>query len=149
MSCVEQQHPAEMDSVPDPLDLAHAAAEVEEAVWRFHAADTAMDADAVVEMLWPDFYMLVDGSRMTYQEVVSGTYDFMGQLGAFNTIWSDLQIKPLSHRQVISSFVFRDSIVTKDGQLIQSRGPTTLVWTERGGEWRIVYADADHYPIDE
>lgn len=132
---------------PDSASLASVRTEVEDVVWTFHAADTAMNAESVVGLLWPDYEMLVDGQRLSFEEVAQGSREFMSGLRSFHTVWSDLEILPLSPDLAIASFIFRDSIVTADGQVIQSRGPTTLLWERRNGEWRMRFGDADHYPI--
>lgn len=132
---------------PDSVSLTSVRADVEAVVWAFHAADTAMDAESVVRLLWPDYEMLVDGQRLSFEEVAQGSREFMSSLRSFHTVWSDLEILPLSPDLAIASFVFRDSIVTADGRVIQSRGPTTLLWERRNGEWRMRFGDADHYPI--
>lgn len=131
----------------EPPDLASVRAEVEALVWTFHAADTARSAEAVIGLLWPDYEMLVDGQRLSFDDVAQGSREFMSSLRSFHTVWSDLEVLPLSTDLAIASFVFRDSILTADGQLIQSRGPTTLVWERRDGEWRMRFGDADHYPL--
>lgn len=128
-------------------DLQVVRSQVEAAIWRFHAADTARDAQGVIDLLWPEYEMLVDGARTDYQAVVSGTRSFMASLDLFHTEWSDLRVTPLSGDFAVSSFFFRDSIVTSAGELIQARGPTTLVWEQRGGIWKMRFGDADHYPL--
>ncbi len=133
---------------PRATDPAQIAAEVEAAVWAFHAADTARDAEAVIDLLWPDFTMLVDGNRIGYSDVVAGSREFMASLELFDTEWTDLQITTLGSDAAVASFQFRDSIVTATGDLIQNRGPTSFVWQRRGGVWRLLFADADHYPIE-
>lgn len=55
----------------------------------------------------------------------------------------------LSESHAISSFVFRDSIVTSAGELLQSQGPTTLIWERREGVWKLLFGDADHYGIPD
>jgi len=132
----------------DAAERARVAADVETAVWTFHAADTARDAEAVTRLLWPEFTMLADGARLGHAQAVAGSREFMSGLVLFHTEWTDLQVTPLGPETAIASFVFRDSIVTRAGALIRARGPTTLVWQRRGGEWRVLFADADHYPID-
>jgi len=121
--------------------------EVGAAVWAFHAADTAMDAEGVIGLLWPDYYMLGDGQRVGYEDAVLGSREFMASLKLFATEWTDLRITPLGPDAAVASFQFRDSIITKSGELSRAQGPTTFVWERRAGEWRLVYADADHYPI--
>lgn len=141
------------DRAPDAAhlhtDSLVVVSEVEQAVWTFHAADTARDAEAVVGLLWPEFEIMVDGSRLGYEEVVGGTRDFMENLEVFATEWTDLRIVTLGSRHAIASFLFRDSIVTVHGEVSMSRGPTTFVWEKRGDQWRVLFADADHYPIDD
>lgn len=144
-SCTESGNEPQQPAAPD---LVSVTAEVEARVWSFHAADTALDADALVDHFWPDFYMLVDGKRADYEDMVVGSHDILGNLDLFATEWSDLRITPLDSDHAIASFVFRDSIITNDGKLIETQGPTTLIWERRSGSWGIVYADADHYPID-
>jgi len=117
-------------------------------VWAFHAADTARDAEAVIRLLWPEFTMLVDGARLDHGQVVRGSREFLASLELFHTDWSDLRITLLGTGAAVASFKFRDSIVTRTGEVIRSRGPTTFVWQRRGGDWRLLFADADHYPID-
>jgi len=119
--------------------------QVEAAVWAFHAADTARNAEGVIELLWPEFTMLVDGRRLTYPEVAAGSREFMATLESFHTEWSELEIVPLGSDAAISSFVFRDSIVSRAGEVDRAHGPTTFVWQKRAGEWRVLFADADHY----
>ncbi len=118
-------------------------------MWAFHAADTARDAEAVIGLLWPEYEMLVDGQRTTFDEVAAGSRAFMADLARFHTTWTDLRVLPLSAELAVSSFLFRDSIVSSAGEVIQSRGPTTFVWQRRNGAWRVRFGDADHYPIPQ
>ena len=140
------------DSTPaayrDPPDLAEVRVQVAAAVWDFHAADTARNAEAVIALLWPEYEMLVDGQRTGYDAIAAGSREFMAGLETFHTVWSDLKVVPLSSDLAISSFVFRDSIVTKSGDVSLSQGPTSFVWERRNGEWRLRFGDADHYPLE-
>ena len=135
------------DQVPAPHDQAQVVAAVQGAVWSFHAADTARDAEAVIRLLWPEFTMLVDGARLGYDQVATGSREYLAGLAMFHTIWSDLQVIPLGQDAAIASFQFRDSILTRTGDLIRHRGTTTFVWQRRNGEWRVLFADADHRPV--
>lgn len=129
------------------VDSARVIQDVLDGVNRFHAADTSRDANAVIALLWPEFTMLADGKRMLYPEVVAGSKQFMSSLSEFHTEWSDLTVVPISKNAAISSFMFRDSLVTTAGDITLHRGPTTLVWQRRDGVWKVLYGDADHYPI--
>lgn len=138
--------------VPQPDDGAWDRLAVERevgaAVRAFHAADTARDAEAIVDMLWPEYGMLVDGERLTYGEVVEGSRSFMAEVETFRTHWSDLRVIALAPDAAVASFLFRDSIVMRSGEVVRSRGPTTLLWERRDGVWGMRFGDADHYPID-
>jgi len=138
---------------PEPeegeFDAALIEGAVEDAVWAFHAADTQMNAEAVISLMWPEFSMLADGTRVTYDDAVAGSRSFMASLELFHTQWTDLQINVLDDKHAISTFLFRDSIRTKSGDLIQAQGPNSFVWEKREGEWRVLYADADHYPVGQ
>ncbi|MEM8484428.1 MAG: nuclear transport factor 2 family protein [Bacteroidota bacterium] len=130
-------------------DTSHVVPEVQAALDAFHTADTSMHAQGVIDLLWPEYTMFADGARVGYEDVVDGSKAFMGSLTFFQTTWSDIQIIPLAPDLAISSFVFRDSILKQDGTLLQSKGPNSFVWQKRAGEWRVLYGDADHYPIDQ
>lgn len=129
-------------------DSSDVIAEVEVAVWAFHAADTARNAEAMIGLLWPEFEMLADGERVAFSQVVEDSRVFLATLDLFHTVWSDVRVIPIGRDAALSSFRFRDSIVTHSGELIQNRGPTTFLWERRNGEWRVLYADSDHYPIE-
>lgn len=128
------------------MDSAEIIEQVRLQVNAFHAADTSLNAQEVANLLWPEFTMLVDGNRVSYEEVRTGSQAFMASLEAFHTEWEDLKIIPLGNRHAVSSFIFTDSIVAKNGNITLSRGPNTFVWEKRKEEWKVIYADADHYP---
>ncbi len=132
----------------DESDHSDNRAQVEAGVWAFHSADTSRSAEGVIDLLWPEFTMMVDGNQMTYEDAVEGARGFMPSLEVFHTNWTQLQITLLGADHAISSFNFRDSIVTKTGDLIHSWGPNSFVWEKRNGQWKVLYTDADHYPID-
>lgn len=132
---------------PSPADAAEIRAQIETAVRAFRAADTARDAEAVIGLLWPEYTMLVDGTRLGYEEAAAGAREFMGRVTLFHTEWYDLQVTPLAENAAVASFEFRDSIITTGGELIRNHGTTTFVWQRRRGEWRVLFADAKHDPI--
>lgn len=120
--------------------------EVEAAVEAFFVADTSRNAGAVLDLLWPDYTMLADGQRITYEEVAAGSPAFMASLAVFYTEWTALEIIPIAEHAALSSFLFRDSLVSREGVVTKKRGPTTLYWEKRKGQWKARYGDADHYP---
>ncbi len=142
MSCAEQKEPQKTD----PSEV---VSEVEEQVWAFHAADTSRNAKGVIDLLWPEYTMLADGHRITYEDVKTGSEAFMATLEVFHTKWTDLKVIPMGSEHAISSFVFSDSLIAKDGTVTQSTGPNTFVWEKRGEKWKVIYGDADHYPVEE
>lgn len=123
------------------------AAAVDSAVRAFRQADMDLDGQRVVDHLWPEFYMYADGVRSDYAQVRTNILSFMSGLRSFDTDWTDVEVVALGPNTALSSFRFRDSIVLSDGTLLQSEGPTTLLWERRGTEWKLLYADADHYPV--
>ena len=129
------------------LGSAELVEQVKSQVKAFHAADTSLNAKGVMDLLWPEFTMLVDGNYITYEEVETGTKTFMASLETFHTEWKDLKIIPAGDHHAISSFIFIDSIVAKDGTITRSMGPNTFVWEKRNGQWKVLYGDADHYSI--
>ena len=139
--------PSQEASAPTPL-ARNAELAVDSAVFSFLAAEEARDQEAVIAHLWPEFHMLQDGRRADYDEVVSQIRSTMPSLQLFRSEWTDLKVQLLSDEVALTSFHFRDSVVTAEGDLIQSQGPTTLIWELRDGQWRIVFGDADHYPLD-
>lgn len=121
--------------------------EVRQSLQAFHTADTSRNAEGVLSLLWPDYTMFADGNKMVYNEVAKGSRAFMANLELFHTEWSDVQITALGPDAALTAFQFRDSIITKSGELTQSRGTTSFVWQRRNNEWRVLFADANHYPI--
>ncbi|WP_167606849.1 nuclear transport factor 2 family protein [Maribellus sediminis] len=141
-SCVQLTNSKETDT-------AVVIDQVKSRVYDFHAADTAMNAQAIIDLLWPEFTMLADRNYTNYEQVKAGSFAFMESLAAFHSDWTDLKIIPLGDQYAVSSFIFTDSIVAKDGTITRATGPNTFVWEKREGEWKLIYADADHYPVKE
>ncbi|NNC71006.1 MAG: nuclear transport factor 2 family protein [Flavobacteriaceae bacterium] len=131
------------------INSAEVVVQVKKQVKAFHAADTALNAQGVIDLLWPEYTMLVDGKYIDYEEVITGSISFMASLDVFHTEWKELRIIPIGNSHAISSFIFTDSIVAKDGTITQSRGPNTFVWEKRDGVWKVIFGDADHYPIKQ
>ncbi|MEM6894491.1 MAG: nuclear transport factor 2 family protein [Bacteroidota bacterium] len=141
LSCGEKAN----NEVYNPAQLVE---DVKSQVDAFQKADTTLNSDGVLNLLWPEFTMLADGNHVTYEMVQQSSGDFMSSLESFNTKWDSLRIIPLGNDHAISSFIFTDSIVAKDGTLTKSRGPNTFVWQKRNGKWKVIYGDADHYSIE-
>jgi len=123
--------------------------EIENMIWKFHAADTSMNADKVIDLMWPESTLLIDGKTMNYLEMKKGVTKFMPTLTLFHTEWTDLKIVVEHDSSAISSFNFRDSIITKEGKLSQSKGPNTFVWQKRKDIWKVIHVEAIHNPIGE
>jgi ketosteroid isomerase-like protein len=121
------------------------AAAVDSATRAFEAAERARDAEGVVAHLAPEFYMYVDGVRAGYDSVVAGIRRGLPTYKHFEPGFDDVEVIVLGRDAAVASFTFHDSIVTASGETQRLRGPTTLVWVRRDGDWRIAYADADHY----
>lgn len=116
------------------------------AVESFRAAQVARDVEAIRDSLWPEFHMLQDGRRAAYAAVVEQIEQTMGDISRLETEWRDVRVQALAPHLALASFTFSDAITTASGEVLRLDGETTLVWEERGGEWRLLYADSDHYP---
>ncbi len=123
-------------------------ASVDSATRAFQAAERARDAERTIAHLAPDFSMYIDGVRTSYDAVVGSIRATMVTFQHFEPRWTDLVVRVLGPNAAVVSFTFRDSIVTESGEILRSTGPTTLVWERHGTDWLIVFADADHYPIE-
>ena len=121
-------------------------ASVDSATRAFEAAQRAQDAEAIIAHLAPDFYMYVDGVRAGYDSTVAGIRRTMPTMRYFEPSFEDVEVIVLGRDAASVSLTFHDLIVTEAGDTLRDRGPTTLVWVRMGADWRIRYADADHYP---
>ena len=142
-ACVPADAPPFSDA-----ERAEVVAAVDSAVRSFRQAEVDRDAERALAHLWPDFYMYADGIRSDYGTVRDNILATMGSLLLFETEWTDVEVVPLGRNSALSSFLFRDSIIAGDGSLMQTQGPTTLIWERRDGQWRLIYGDADHYPVN-
>lgn len=113
----------------------------------FEEAERAQDAERLIAFLAGDFYMYVDGARSGYDSVAASMQRNLGTMQHFEPGFANVEVRVLARDAALVSLTFRDSIITASGDLLQSQGPTTLIWQQREGQWRIVYADADHYPV--
>jgi hypothetical protein len=82
-----------------------------------------------------------------YQGVVAGMRGTLPTVRHVEPGFADVEVKVLGRDAALVSLRFRDSVTTTAGELRRHQGATTLVWERRGGDWRITYADADHYPV--
>jgi len=123
------------------------AAEVSAATDGFREAQRVRDADRTIAYIAPDFAMYLDGARTSYDSVVASIRRSMPTFSHLESRYSDVAVRVLGRDAAVVSFTFRDSIVTTAGMTLLFTGPTTLVWERTGDAWRIVYADADHYPV--
>ena len=87
----------------------HVTSEVEAAVWAFHAADTARNAEAVIMLLWPEFEMLVDGNRVSYNDAAAGSREFMPSLETFACA-----ISCSKNSQISDGLCIGESVITID-----------------------------------
>lgn len=131
---------------PSGRERARVVAAVDSAVQAFRQANLDMDGQRVVDHLWPEFYMYLDGVRMDYVDVRADILLFMADVRSLETDWTDVEVLPLGPNTAMSSFRFRESVVLGAGTLVHTEGPTTMLWERRGAEWKLLYTDADHYP---
>jgi ketosteroid isomerase-like protein len=123
--------------------------EVRAALSAFADAQRRRDPDAVLAFLAHDFGMMQDGARVdgaTTRQQIRGS---LANLRAVEPSFSDVVVLPIAEDAALTSMAFRDTVTAADGSVLRARGPTTLLWCKRFGEWRIVFADADHYAVED
>lgn len=128
-------------------DRVRIADEVRAAVDTFAQAERDLDVDELIATLAPDFYMYGDGVRADYASVVEQLRATIPSLERFDTTWSNVEVTVLSANYALVSMTFEDAIVAADGQVTRARGPNTFIWRRDESRWRLVYVDADHYPV--
>lgn len=120
------------------------ASEVDSATRAFETAQRDRNAERMLAHFAPDFSMRVDGVRMGYDSVAASIRSSVPELAYLEPGFSDITVGVLNRDAAFASFVFRDSAVTRAGDIRVSVGPTTLIWQRREGRWLMVFADADH-----
>ena len=123
------------------------AASVDSVTWALEEAERSRDPERTIAYLAPDFYMYADGIRTGYDSVTASMRRNLGTMQHFEPGFDNVEVRVLARDAALVSLTFRDSVVTASGDLLQFQGPTTLIWQRLEGQWRIVYADADHYPV--
>lgn len=131
------------DFDPDEVTI-----EVLHAVHALARADRTRDAQGVLSLLAPDFYMYGDGERIDRATAARQIQDSLPKLQSFETDFEEIQVTPLAPDAALVSMTFRDRITDAQGNVTHTRGPSTFVWRLREGRWQIAYLDADHYPGD-
>ena len=129
-----------------PHDPAAVEAELRDALAAFEAAQRALDVDAVLGYLAEDFSMLHDGTRVDHAATVQQIRLTLPNLRAFEPRFEDIQVLVLGPDLALTSMTFRDAVTDALGVTHRQRGPSTLLWRRVQGDWRIVFADSDHYP---
>jgi uncharacterized protein (TIGR02246 family) len=112
----------------------------------FAEAERHRDPDAILELIADDFYMYADGNRVDYESVVDQIRSTMPSLQEFETTWSNIEVTVLARDHALVTLLFRDVMTDGNGVTTRLRGPTTFVWRLRDEAWRLIYADAVHYP---
>lgn len=133
-------------SVPGEADSSESERSVRAAVDDFADSERRRDVDAILGFLAPDFYMYADGTRVDYETAAEQIRTTMPSLQRLETTWSDVEVTVLGQKHALVTLVFRDVMTDKKGATTRLRGPTTFVWRLDEGAWRIIYADAVHYP---
>lgn len=121
--------------------------EVDSTVRAFQEAERSLDPERILAFIAPEFFMYSDGVRQDYEATAVAIRAQMPTLRFFEPEWTDIAVTVLGPDGAVTSMLFRDSIIDGDGQLLQLRGPFTAAWRRFGNDWRMVFADADHYPV--
>ena len=136
-------------SAEGAFDRAAVAREVDSTVRAFQDAERSLDPERILAFIAPEFFMYSDGVRQDYEATAAAIRAQMPTLRFFEPEWTDIAVTVLGPDGAVTSMLFRDSIIDADGQLLQLRGPFTAAWRRFGNDWRMVFADADHYPVQD
>ena len=128
-----------------PRDSEGVTAAVRSVMDTFLTAERERDAEEVVRLLAPGFYMYVDGVRQGYDSTAAQILGTMPALQRMEPTWDGVEVSALGPNHALVTFTFRDLIVDASGNTFRLRGPTTLLWRRGETGWRMIYADADHY----
>ena len=123
-------------------------AAVDSALKAFEAAQRARNADGAVALMAPDFFMYTDGVRQGYDSVAQSVRQSFASFQHVDPGFRDIHIRVLSATSALTSFRFRDSLVTTSGLTLRFAGATTLLWELREGRWLMTYGHADHRPVE-
>ena len=123
------------------------AASVDSAVGAFEAAQRARDAEAAIALMAPGFFMYTDGTRQERDSVAANIRRSFASVQHLEPGFADIEVFPLSRTSGLSSFRFRDSLVTAEGASMRFAGATTLLWELREGKWQMRYGHADHRQV--
>ncbi|MGH7468008.1 MAG: YybH family protein [Longimicrobiales bacterium] len=135
-------------AVPTEQQSLTITASVDSATRAFESAQRALDPARVIAHLSPDFYMHVDGQRLSRDVVEENIRRDLGSVRQVEPGFQAIEVIVQSAKTAVASFRYHDSVIGADGALRRLRGATTLVWSRRGTDWLIVYAHADHH-IDQ
>lgn len=123
------------------------AAAVDSAVRAFESAQRARSAEQAIVLFAPDFVMYTDGVKQGRDSIAASIRRSFATIQYLEPGFADIQVRPLSESSALSSFRFRDSLVTVDGAVMRFTGATTLLWELHDGRWLMTYGHADHRPV--
>jgi ketosteroid isomerase-like protein len=122
-------------------------AQVDSALHAFEAAQRARDADAAIALMARDFQMYTDGARQAYDSVAHNIRTSFASMRFVEPGFADISVRAMSPAVALTSFHFRDSLITNTGELLRFTGATTLLWELRRGRWLMTHGHADHRPV--
>ncbi|HKS07250.1 MAG TPA: nuclear transport factor 2 family protein [Gemmatimonadaceae bacterium] len=122
-------------------------ASVDSVLRAFEAAQRARDAEGAVALMASDFQMYTDGVRQAYDSIAHNIRTSFASMRFVEPGFSDISVRAMSPTVALTSFRFRDSLVTNSGELMRFTGATTLLWELRRGRWLMTHGHADHRPV--
>ena len=129
-----------------PVEGESVTAAVQSATEAFLDAQRARAPEDAIRLLAPEFYMYADGVRLGYDSVTAQIRRTLPALTHLEPTWDRVEVRPLGPNHALVTATFRDFIIGAEGDTSRLRGPTTLVWRRYESGWKIIYADAVHYP---
>ena len=129
-----------------PVEGESVTVAVQSATEAFLDAQRARAPEDAIRLLAPEFYMYADGVRLGYDSVAAQIRRTLPALTALEPTWERVEVRPLGPNHALVTATFRDFIIGAEGDTSRLRGPTTLIWRRYESGWKIIYADAVHYP---
>ncbi len=121
--------------------------EVREVLRFMEQAERDLDSDKILSLLSPEFSMFADGHRVDHDTTVQQIQSTMPLLQSFHASFQDIEVIVLGPNTAVSSMKFHDVITNAEGEVSTMWGPSTMVWRKEDEQWKMLFADSDHYPV--
>ena len=96
----------------------------------------------------PEFAFFADGKGYSYDDFVKNEREDFSSWKSIQVRWDTVTAKVLAPDVVASYASFHQVLTAKNGAEAALKGDVTWIAVRRGGEWRLLYGHAWHFPDD-